>query len=290
MCTNPVGKREDFVGCFNKASLRSFVEKEKKRQSPVNVVYVSGGEPTIRPDFLDSFGYISRSFPLAQINLLSNGRRFFYADFAKKCLSFPHVNFIIPIHGWDGASHDSVTGMRGSFDQTVGGLKNLLALRRPGQQIEIRVIIHKINYKNLTKIFDFLLKEFPSAERVVAVFLEYEGHAIENFNSVKLSYKYFYPEFKKLKKYLKKFREIRFYHFPLCAMPEEFWPHMWRTLEADEIVFLPKCANCEAKKFCLGIHENYLKLFGESEFKPLKNLKKYKEHKYHNFHHPIVQI
>ena len=297
MCTNPVGEQTDFSGCFSADSLKSFIEKEKKRNHSVNVVYVSGGEPTIRPDFFESLAYISKSFPHARINILSNGRRFFYADFAEKCLSFSNVNFIIPIHGWDSKSHDAITRTKESFAQTTAGLKNLFALRNPGQEIEIRIIIHKLNYKKLNKIFDLIFKEFPLVDRVVAIFLEYEGHAIKNFKSVELSYKEFFPEFKKLKKYLIKFNEIRFYHFPLCVLPREFWPYMWRTLDADEVIFLPQCGKCAVNNFCLGIHKEYLRLFGLREFKPIKTpvyrrgiKKKILLVKTNDFHHPIIDV
>jgi MoaA/NifB/PqqE/SkfB family radical SAM enzyme len=288
MCTNPVAEQSTKDGCFDFISLKKFIKKEKKRGSVIDAVYITGGEPTIRPDFFESADYILKSLPSAKINLLSNGRRFFYPDFARKCLSFGKIDFIIPIHGWDEKSHDAVTGARGSFNQTVNGLRNLLRLRQPGQQIEIRVIIHGINYKKLSKIFDFLLKEFSSVERVAAIFAEYEGHAVKNLKSVTLGYKEFYPQFKFFEKYLVKFSELRFYHFPLCMMPEKIWPYMWRTIDEDEIIFPKKCAGCSVKGSCLGLHKNYFKLFGDKELKPVgKDVFLVKSD---NYHHPIINV
>jgi MoaA/NifB/PqqE/SkfB family radical SAM enzyme len=288
MCTNPVTEQKAEDGCFDLISLKKFIKKEKKQGSAIDIVYITGGEPTIRPDFFEAVDYISKSVPSAKISLLSNGRRFFYPDFAKKYLSFGDVDLTIPIHGWDEKSHDAVTGARGSFSQTVAGLKNLLKLRQPGQQIEIRVIIHRINYKSLSKIFDFLLREFPFVERVVAIFMEYEGHAIKNLKLTRLNYKEFQPQFKLLGKYLAKFNELRFYHFPLCAMPKEFWPHMWRTIEKDEIIFPGKCSGCAVRESCLGIHRNYFELFGDKELKPIEESVLLV--KSDNYHHPIIDV
>ncbi|MFA6285538.1 MAG: radical SAM protein [Parcubacteria group bacterium] len=241
MCTNPIdGLSLEEGGCFDSATLHECLDKNKMKWHEVDSVYITGGETTMRPDFFDSLSDIAESFPFAKISILSNGRRFFYTDFAKKCLSYPSVNYIIPIHGWNSKSHDKITGVQGSFDQTISGLENLFSMRQMDQEIEVRIIIHKINYKKINKILDLLLKKFPAVDRLVLVFIEYEGHAIKNLKSVELSYDKFYPQFDLLEKYLKKFKEIRFYHFPLCAMPKKFWPYMWRTFDADEVIFLSK--------------------------------------------------
>ncbi len=288
MCTNPAGIAPDKTGYFSFVSLKKYIDSKKKHKSAVDIIYLTGGEPTIRPDFFDSVAYISKTFPLVRVCVMSNGRRFFYPDFTKKCLSFPNIEFIIPIHGWDAKSHDAVSGVPGSFAQTIGGLKNILAFRHPSQQIEIRVIIHRINYKKLNKIFDFIQKKMPSVERVVAIFAEYEGQAIKNYKSISLSHKKFYPEFRRLRKYLNKFKEIRFYHFPLCTIPKEFWPYTWRTLEKDEICFPKKCVGCSVKKICLGVHKNYSKLFGDKELEPIKETVPLKLS--NNYDHPIEDV
>lgn len=288
MCTNPVGIPPDKIGYFSFASLKKFIDRKKKGKSKADIIYLTGGEPTIRPDFFDSVEYIRESFPSVRICVMSNGRRFFYPVFVKKCLAFSSLDFIIPVHGWDAKSHDSVTRISGSFTQTVGGLKNLLSLRNSSQQIEIRVIVHRINYKKLNKILDFILKEMPKADRVVVIFAEYEGQAIDNYESIRLSYSEFFPEFRRLKKYLNKFKEIRFYHFPLCTIPKEFWPYTWRTLEKNEIAFPKRCASCSVKKVCLGVHRNYSTLFGEKEFEPAKETIFLKLS--NNYNHPIENV
>lgn len=271
MCTNPA----DFKESAAPFDIKQFKKQIKQKRlaedrEEVETIYLTGGEPTIHPIFFSLIGSLRRIFPVAKFNILSNGRRFFYSDFVKRCIDFGFNDFIIPIHGYNGRTHDFVTGVKGSFEQTLGGIKNILSLRKSNQKIEIRIIITKVNYKNLTKILDFLLKDLFEIDRVVLIFMEYEGEAIKNIKKIKLTYKRFLPEFGEIKKYLNKFKEIRFYHFPLCAMPKEFWPYMWRTLREDEVVFTKKCAICGVKKFCLGIHKNYLDLFGDREFEPIK--------------------
>lgn len=290
MCTNPVDGQLIGEDRFNAESIHKFIEKKKKYWPEVDSIYITGGEATVRPDFFDLLGRIANSFPLAKISIISNGRRFFYADFVKKCIAYTSVNFIIPIHGWDSEGHDKVTGIRGSFEQTMSGIENIFSLRQLDQEIEIRIIIHKLNYRNINEIVGLILRKFPSVDRVVLVFIEYEGHAIINIKSIKLSYKDFYPKFKQLEKYLNKFKEIRFYHFPLCAMPKKFWPYMWRTMDSNAVTFSSECSKCKVKIFCLGIQKNYLEIFGGNEFRPLKKENQCREEKFKCFLHPIVSV
>jgi MoaA/NifB/PqqE/SkfB family radical SAM enzyme len=285
MCTNP----DDFK-CGKLISLKSIKKylnrADIRKKKNVEIVYLSGGEPTMQPEFFKIISFLQEKYPIAHINILTNGRRFFYKEFSKACVDLGKVNFIIPIHGFDEKSHDAATRIKGSFHQTVAGLKNIMQLRRFGQEVEIRTIITKLNYNKINKILDFIHKNIAQAERMVIIFLEYEGQAIKNFVNVKLSYSDFKQEFKILKPFLSMKKEIRLYHFPLCVVPYDFWPYLWRTLRADEVTFLSQCNKCKVREFCLGIHKNYLKLFGSKEFVPI--LESFLIESGNNYHHPIV--
>ena len=284
MCTNPSNFRQEKI--IDLAAIKKYLDRKiKGREGDVENIYLTGGEPTMQPKFFEIISYLQQRCPAAYINILSNGRRYFYADFAKACLALGKVNFIVPVHGPDSKTHDAVTRIKGSFEQTIRGIENILLLRKPGQALEIRVIATKLTYKKLGKTLDFLLDKFSQIDRIVIIFLEYEGQAIENLDDVRLTYGGFKAEFKKLRPYLKKNKEIRFYHFPLCVVPDDLWPFMWRTLGQDEITYIGKCNSCKVKQFCLGIHKNYLELFGKKEFNSRRE--SYKIESTNNYHHPI---
>jgi len=288
MCTNPDDFRNDKD--YNFDLIKNYLNKKvnKKNRKNIKEIYLTGGEPTIHPNFFKILDYLKNKFPFARFNILSNGRLFFYPEFVKKCIAIGQVNFIIPIHGHDKKTHDMVTRINGSFIQTIQGVKNIFDLRKTGQEVEIRVIITKLTYEELDKILKFLLKEMPLIDRVILIFMEYEGQAIKNQKQIGIRYKEFKPKFKELNKYINKFKEIRFYHFPLCVIPKEFWPYAWRTLREDEVTFLKKCESCQLKNNCLGIHKNYLKLFKEKEFKPIARNYRFKFDD--NYYHPISSI
>ena len=69
---------------------------------------------------------------------------------------------------------------------------------------------------------------------------------------------------------------------------QSLWKYTWRTLPKYEVTFLPRCKDCLYKKYCLGIHKEYLKKVGGEEFQPIKN--KYLIKETNNFYHPIQDV
>jgi hypothetical protein len=116
------------------------------------------------------------------------------------------------------------------------------------------------------------------------IFIEYEGQALRNFKEISVTYEKCRRYLRKLKRYIKKLN-FSFYHFPLCVMDYELWPYVYRTLDSCDVTFLNRCKECNYKKFCLGIHKEYLKKFGSIEFNPVKA--QYDIVETNNWHHPI---
>jgi len=289
MCTNTDLMRKD--SWFNYDSVIAFLEKELKKNncSVPESIGLTGGETTICPYFFQIMQYIRQRFPETVIRVLTNGRMFVYNRFRKKTLAFRKIDFIIPVHGYDAKSHDRITQVPGSFYQTVAGLEKLLVEKKPDQKIEIRVIATCLNLKIIPKILKLIEEKFFGVERVVLIFLEFEGRAEINKNRVGITYQQIQPilKQKQVKKYFKIFKDLRLYHFPLCVLEPSFWPYVWRTLPKEEVTFLAECQKCLLKKYCLGIHKSYLSYFKKPEIKPWLDLKGVKIKENENFYNPI---
>lgn len=292
MCTNPINFRNknDSLLYSKKAVLARLKGWQKKYRADGEHINLTGGEPTIHPDFLSLLKEIRKLFPHNKIVMASNGRMFSYPLFAKKCLSLNNLSFEVALHGSTPALHDSITGVKGSFKQTVEGIRHVLAYRNSTHELELRIVITKLNYKNIGDTIEFIKKQFPQINRVVLVFMEMEGFVKKNFKKVGLSYKTLKSQLSlpRFKKWAKGLAEIRLYHFPLCVLTPQLWPYAWRTLRGEEITFLPRCRECLYEKYCLGIHRDYLKLIGDKEFQPIKNKLKVEGRNF--FHHPIVRV
>lgn len=285
MCTNPEDFWESNVYTreFLEKRLSDLGEKIKAEES----ILLTGGEPTIHPQFLEVLQFARANCPACHIDLLSNGRRFFYGDFTREVMKISDMTIAVALHGFSDGSHDRITRSPGSFKQTIGGLKNILNFRNSKlrQIVEIRVVVHKLNYQQLPEILCFIKRKLSVVDRVVLIFMEVEGQGSGNFKKIGLKYSQFHPYFRKIERFVRKFNNFRLYHFPLCVVPQIFWPYTWRTLPASDVRFLDFCKKCLYKRFCLGIPVGYLAKVGSIEFKPIKETVKIKSTS--NSHHPI---
>ncbi|MDD2673093.1 MAG: radical SAM protein [Syntrophales bacterium] len=284
MCSNPPDY--DKWGDY---SLKSISSRIKNISLKEKEIYLTGGEPTIHPDFFSILDLIKKRCPKAKIIIDTNGRMFYYKKFLDKFLNYANIELQISLCGHNAHLHDKITEADGSFDQMVVGTKTLLDRKKKNSEVEIRVVIHKLTLPNFEKIFEFVSERFVGIKRLIFIFMEYEGMAGENIKKVGISYEEVWPY---LKKAFSKIRsiplEVRFYHFPLCVLPKKTWPYLWRTLPEKEVDFLPSCRKCLYKKYCLGVHKDYLRLVGKKEFRPINEKIKLKT--INNPYHPIISL
>jgi His-Xaa-Ser system radical SAM maturase HxsC len=230
-----------------------------------------GGEPTVRPDFIHILRFIRKTIPRAEIRVLTNGRMFYYPEFTKKVIDAGCNEIIIPLHGPNAEVHDSISRAPGSFEQTVQGIKNLLGYGDK-VRIEIRVVIHKMNYKHLPALSEFISKEFKGVWRVVLFPMDIVGNA--NLNRTRLLVK-----ITDVKPYLeravgileKNGFECKLYHTPFCVIDKNCWKSIpGKTVEERRLSFEP-CDGCVMKEKCSGIWKTYAFRAGTKEFKPIKS-------------------
>ncbi len=280
MCTNMASfSRQDSAQYRLKGQIEK-MERYLRGQGPVYLknadlagfVSLTGGEPTIHPDFFPLLTYFRRRLPRVPITLLSNGRRFADRKFAEKFCAAARPPFFVAIalHGPTAGAHDGVAGVRGSFSQTVAGLRNLFALG-PGLGVEIRLVLHKISLPYFRKTLEFLLKTFPDTGRyrVTAIHYEIEGMSLENHRSVGLKLSSSAAAVDAALPLIKRFADLRLYHFPLCQVRPELRPLCRVTLPPEDRVYPAACRGCRLRRKCLGLMSEYYKLFGAAELKPV---------------------
>ncbi len=294
MCTNPSDfQAKDSHSNYGFDELKKRIGTAKIFDEKGNLIddkmILTGGEPTIHPEFFKILSFIKKTFPPVIIELDTNGRRFCYPSFTKKVLRFKRINIYTSLHGFDAKTHDAITRTPGSFSQTIKGIENILKYKNLGlHELELRIIITKLTYRYTEKILEFVKNHFSEIDRVVIIFMEMEGQAKKNSKIVGLTYAQFKKFIPKIAKWIPEFRGFRFYHFPLCTINYSLWKYTWRTLPEYEITFLPKCETCLYKKYCLGIHKDYLEKVGGEEFKPIK--KKYIIEKTTDKYRPIKNV
>ena len=272
MCSNPPDYAE-----FGKYDLESLKARVARIRPDETHLYLTGGEPTLNPDILPLLSYIRARLPRTRILMDTNGRMFSYKAFAAKCAAAGNIEFQISICGHNAAAHDGVTRTPGSFAQAVSGMHNMLELVPAGVAVEIRFVLTRLSIANMEKVYKFAETELKGIKSLVFIFMEMEGHAGVNLKATGLTYTAARPSLEKFFAALAARKgaaarpgfELKLYHFPLCALPAPLWPYAWRTLPAKELAFPKACAGCAVKKYCMGVHKDYLKHIGAAEFKPL---------------------
>jgi MoaA/NifB/PqqE/SkfB family radical SAM enzyme len=150
----------------------------QEARSTANGVVFTGGEPTIRADFLRLVSF-AKKLGYRRIQVQTNARMFAYKDFCARSLEAGVNEFGVAIHGHIPELHDYLTSVQGSFAQTVKAIKNLACLDVP---VYSNTVITQSNYRHLPEIARLLVslgvKQFQLA------FVHALGSAADNFSSV----------------------------------------------------------------------------------------------------------
>ncbi|MCK5023251.1 MAG: radical SAM protein [Candidatus Aenigmarchaeota archaeon] len=249
-----------------------------------DTISFSGGEPTIM-NYLEKAVKYSKSLGFKTIEIQSNGRMFSYPDFAEKIVKAGANRFLISLHADSPELGDAINRVKGSFNQTIEGVKNLNKLGT--ENLRFSLVMNKLNYKRLDKICEFLLQFNP-----VGIHTNYtiiDGHAYSNKENImppKMSIVAPYV-YKAIKVVRSAEKEIWVYSFPHCLMQgyeftiAEAGSMDSRLIGPDFDISLQEnrhkhreqkgsCNTCKYRKLCLGPWKRYVKLFGFDEFKPVE--------------------
>ena len=278
MCTNPPAPWPAWDGSFvyDYDSIIARLDNKKDEIKKSDSIYITGGEPTIHPQFKDILKYLKINFSAQTKRLLSNGRSFSYEKYAQDILAIDDdLEIDMSLYGPSAEIHDAVTQAPGSFEQSRQGLKNLLKNRRANQVIGLRFVLTRESYQNIPEFLELVKNEFSQIERLVIIFPEYEAQAVKNKDNIMIKYSELKPIIDNIFESildLSKLTEVRLYHFPLCTIDRKFWPLVWKTWPESEVEFVENCQKCQMKKYCVGPHKGYLENVGSDEFVPFVGL------------------
>ncbi len=161
----------------DKTTTRIKNEMEDSRKRCSEIVF-TGGEPTIRPDITGLVSYAKRlGYEIIQIQ--SNGRRFFYKEFCKEMIDAGANQFAPALHGHISELHDFLTRSKGSFIQTVNGIRNLKKLK---QCVTTNTVVTKPNYRHIPDIARLLVS--LDVDQFQFAFVHPVGNAYKYYDSM----------------------------------------------------------------------------------------------------------
>lgn len=288
--------------CFFSEKLNSIdmtTEEAKKammdaRKEKASNLQMTGGEPTIREDFLELLSY-AVGLGFDGISLQTNGRFFYYKKFVQKISNILgdtlKLNIVVPLYGKDEKVHDAITRVPGSFKQTYEGIKNLV--KHENLRPLLKTIIMKTNFRELTEIVklvpDLGIRKMTISSMCIS-------------KNMKQDTKRLLPRFSNAVPYLSEALDyaqnnnikVGLSSIPLClirnytglAEDDIFYDSLTgkRPHENTKNIKIPKnakkdfsnktkirvCEKCDLNSRCGGIWKGYLEVYGEEEFSPIR--------------------
>jgi His-Xaa-Ser system radical SAM maturase HxsC len=213
----------------------------------------TGGEPTLLGDDLFRILRAMKSYlPYTAIHVLSNGRQFADLEFAKRYAGIRHFDMMIgiPIYSDVSTIHDYVVQADGAFDETIRGILNL---KRLGQKVEIRVVVHRQTYARLPQLAEFLARNLTFVDHVTFMGLEITGFTRANLDSLWIDPADYQSELYRAVSFLADSRmHVSIYNHQLCVLDRRLWPFARKSISDWKNEYMPECEGCREKENCGG--------------------------------------
>ncbi len=126
------------------------------RRKGATRLILSGGEPTIHPRFID-FVKLGKLAGYRRVQTVTNGRLFSYGSFYDRCIEAGLQEITFSIHGPNARIHDALVGVKGAYEEEMGGLRRALKDGRP--IVNVDVVINRGNVKVLPEMLEGLYAE-----------------------------------------------------------------------------------------------------------------------------------
>ena len=248
-------------------SVDEIIESIRYYPDSINYVTITGGEPLLlKEDLFRILDFLKNKKPQAGYLLLTNGRGFAINKYAQLLRNSAPKNTLVgvPLHSADAQKHDYISGCHQSFDQTMSGLRNLL---NNYCHVEIRIVINRLNYEEIPQLMRLISRLRPKIEVVTFILMEMSGNAAVNRNDLWIPIRecFLYIE-RGLCYLLDNEIDFRFYNFPLCVLPVQYWATARKSISKEKICYLDKCDACTMKNECGGFFKSSRRYL-ESEIK-----------------------
>lgn len=254
MCPQPPVKEEERLTDFN-LKLISLFNKDTKE------VGITGGEPTlIGDDLFLLVNKIKSKLPCSGICILTNGVRFADESYARKLADCNHHNLQIdvPIFSDIPKEHNAIVGAN-TFYKTVKGLYNLALYK---QRIGIRIVIHKLTFKRLPQLAEYIYHNFPFVSQVAFMQMETIGYAEDNISKLWIDPADYNKELEEAINILDmRGLNTYIYNAQLCVLPENLRSFAVQSISDWKEIYLDKCEDCSLKGKCAGFfsaNRNYI--------------------------------
>jgi His-Xaa-Ser system radical SAM maturase HxsC len=267
MCSQPPRQVDDFDRIREHLRLIDLIDPEARELG------ITGGEPTLfKDDFLRLVGHCKERLPNTALHVLTNGRMFYYREFARRlgAVGHPDIMLGVPVYSDVDSEHDYVVQARGAFEETVLGLHNL---SRYGVPVEIRVVVHRQTYKRLPRLAEFIARNFPFAAHVALMGMEMYGFVNRNLGELWVDPHEYQPElYEATEALFTAGMRVSIYNHQLCVLDRRLWQFARKSISDWKNIYLEECTSCVLREECGGLfqsaakrHSAYIMPFRETD-------------------------
>lgn len=136
-CIFCFSKKELIKKHFSREILNDIMQKQF--DSGCRILVLSGGEPTIHPDFIKLISN-AKSMGYQYIRVITNGRMFAYKKFIRDSINAGLDEATISIHSHVPKIQDDLSKVNGSFKQALKGIKNCINFKL---NTKINIVVNK---------------------------------------------------------------------------------------------------------------------------------------------------
>jgi MoaA/NifB/PqqE/SkfB family radical SAM enzyme len=229
---------------------------------------LTGAEITLRRD-LPQLARRARASGFEHVRIQTHGMRLAKADYCAELVDAGIDEYFVSVTAADGATHDAITKVRGSFDKTLRGMENLDAYDHVA--VLTNTVVTQLSYQQLAAVVERLrhLRQLVQME-----FWNYWPMQETDDKNLIASHLDVLPHLREAIALARTYgRSVEVKNFPECLLgddgpaldndqPEliidpEFWPEFMRN-GFHQCVHRAYCASGR----CLGLNTAYVKKFG----------------------------
>lgn len=247
MCSQPPKDIDDSWLAKQTLELIPLIDQETPE------LILTGGEPTLLgEDFFSILDACRSWLPRTAVHVLSNGRRFADPDFAQRYANVRHPDLMvgIPLYSDLSTGHDYIVQADGAFDETIRGILNL---KRLGQRVEIRVVIHKQTYARLFMLAEFIARNLLFVDHVALMGLEITGLTRFNLSDLWIDPVDYREQLSCAVSHLSSHRmNVSVYNHQLCVLDRRVWPYAKKSISDWKNEYFAECDGCQVRDRCGG--------------------------------------
>jgi MoaA/NifB/PqqE/SkfB family radical SAM enzyme len=272
---------------------------QRGREYGLGEVVFSGGEPTVRNDIVDLVR-TAKEVGYSSIVLQTNARRLAEGDLAERLTAAGVTRYCVSLHGHNSETNDSITRVRGSFAQTLSGIRNIQHSSAESARIVVHCVILPSNFRYLLALVRLLLSlNIPMVKLSYVVPVGrasgiYRQHS-QDVPSMTRTLPFLFPAVDEFLSYAqhRSRATVSIGYYPFCLVHgyERYLDDIVAPptfLITDEGDFLPatteiekrklkakgpNCCRCTFDSVCSGLWREYPEAYGWEEFLPITDFR-----------------